>query len=173
MESALSPLLTCNAPSPLTNSVLYGNGDVAKVTNGGGTVSATNCDIQAALAARRNHRRWREHQRRSSSLRRSRAMAARRRPWRLGANSPCYGAGPPRQGAATTDQREVTRPNPPSMGAYDAFITPIPVINPGGGMYSAPQHVSITDYVTAASIYYTTDGSARRQLRRSMLIPLR
>ena len=34
-----------------------------------------------------------------------------------------------------------------------------PVISPAGGTFSGPQQVTITDTVSGASIYYTTDGS--------------
>jgi hypothetical protein len=37
--------------------------------------------------------------------------------------------------------------------------TPAPVIAPPGGTFSSPQTVTITDTVTNASIFYTTDGS--------------
>jgi hypothetical protein len=37
--------------------------------------------------------------------------------------------------------------------------TPAPVITPPGGTFSSPQTVTITDTLTDASIFYTTDGS--------------
>jgi Chitobiase/beta-hexosaminidase C-terminal domain len=37
---------------------------------------------------------------------------------------------------------------------------PAPVISPAGGTYSGSQQVTITDTVSGAAIYYTTDGSA-------------
>ncbi len=36
---------------------------------------------------------------------------------------------------------------------------PAPVISPSGGTYNGPQQITITDTVSGASIYYTTDGS--------------
>jgi Chitobiase/beta-hexosaminidase C-terminal domain len=36
---------------------------------------------------------------------------------------------------------------------------PAPVISPAGGTYGAGQQVTITDTITGATIYYTTDGS--------------
>jgi Chitobiase/beta-hexosaminidase C-terminal domain len=36
---------------------------------------------------------------------------------------------------------------------------PAPVISPSGGAFSGPQKITLTDTVTGAAIYYTTDGS--------------
>ncbi len=37
--------------------------------------------------------------------------------------------------------------------------TPVPSISPAGGAYGGPQQVIITDTITSAPIYYTTDGT--------------
>jgi hypothetical protein len=49
----------------------------------------------------------------------------------------------------------------PIGSATFTFITqaPTPVISPAGGTYSAPQKVTLTDSDTAATIYYTLDGT--------------
>lgn len=75
------------------------------------------------------------------------------------AGSPCYRAGTT-AGAPATDQRGLSRTNPPGMGAFDTIPTtesPVFVLTPG--TYGSAQLVSITDPTPGAVIYYSTSGS--------------
>lgn len=100
-----------NAAATFKNCILYGDtgGEIDLVA---GTVTATYCDIQGSYTGTKN----------ISGNPLLGTLASNGGPTQtmaLGAGSPCYGAGTP-TGAPTTDQRGVTRPNPPSIGAYDA-----------------------------------------------------
>ncbi|HTQ53203.1 MAG TPA: chitobiase/beta-hexosaminidase C-terminal domain-containing protein [Bryobacteraceae bacterium] len=47
--------------------------------------------------------------------------------------------------------------------SYAGDVAALPVFNPPGGTYSAPQSVAISDSTPGAQIYYTTDGSTPTQ----------
>jgi predicted outer membrane repeat protein len=77
--------------------------------------------------------------------------------------SPCYGAGSP-SFAPATDARGYTRPNPPSIGAFDLpfAVAPPPTISPKGGTFIVPPIITITNLPgtpPGSTIYVTTDGS--------------
>ncbi len=62
----------------------------------------------------------------------------------------------------TTDYAGVTRPNPPSMGAYEAAGTPTaatPTASPAAGSYTSAQTVTLSTATGGAAICFTTDGT--------------
>jgi hypothetical protein len=96
----------------LTNCILYG--DVGSEVNTGPYVFATNCDVRGASAIGLG----------STNIDADPLLGplanngGPTQTLALLAGSPCLGAGTS-AGAPATDQRGVTRPNPPSIGAYD------------------------------------------------------
>jgi len=95
----------------LTNCIVYG--DTVYELNGAGApvASPQYCDIQGGFTGTGNINSNPLLGALASNGGMTQTMA-------LGSGSPCLGSGTA-TGAPTTDQRGVTRPNPPSMGAYD------------------------------------------------------
>ena len=102
----------------LLNTILYGDTATtgSEIDNASGQASAANCDIQAGVPSGMT-----DNGGNISSDPLLSPFAENGGPTEtmaLGSGSQCYAAGKS-NGAPTTDQRGESRPNPPSIGAYD------------------------------------------------------
>jgi hypothetical protein len=134
------------------NTILYGDIGSSEIYSMFGSYTSTNCDIQGGTVSAGNINADPLLGPLTDNGGQTPTMA-------LGGGSPCYGAGS--SSGMPVDQRDITRPNPPSIGAYDAPVVAVPTISPNGGSLTSGQTVTvtITDCVAGAAIYYTVDGS--------------
>ncbi len=145
----------------LTNDIVYGDtgGEI-----GGGTATASNCDIQGGYTG-------------TGNINADPLFVSIPTDLHLQSGSPCLGAGTPAGAPARTlDGR--TRPNPPGIGAYEGTVTSattattttlISSLNPS----VVGQSVAFTATVTAAkgvptgTVVFTVDGIAQAHMTLS------
>ncbi len=121
----------------LTNDIVYGNTGGAVSTSS--PVTASYCDIQGGYAGTGNIN--------ADPL----FFNAASGDFRLQPGSPCLGAGTA-NGAPATDINGLTRPNPPSIGAYDFFpVASQTALTSSLNPSTAGQSVTFTAAVTAGS----------------------
>ena len=131
-----------NKPN-ITNIILYGDSNEITFDSKSSAI-VTYCDVQGGIAGKGNI---------NADPKFTNAAGG---DFHILASSPCAGAGTP-AGAPPTDEGGVPRPNPPSIGAYEAIIRPkVTSFTPTSGPFGTKVTVTGANFGSATGVMFDT-----------------